>query len=106
MYEILHSIIPVSLSVWVLFFILPGLISLIAQLVLCNLAVKFAVKLIPVGFAGAIVLMVLLNFATGILDVLIGGFIALILIGTALFILGASLVGWLIHGIVKLFVKI
>lgn len=104
MYDILHSIIPVSMGIWILFFILPGVLSLIAQVFLCGLAVKITVKLLPIGLAAIIVLLVLFNAATGILDFLIGGFAALILIGTALFILGASLVGWLIHGIVKLFV--
>lgn len=106
MYEILHSMIPVSLWIWVLFFILPGLLALIGQIILCGLAVKITVKLLPIGLAAAIFLLVLLNSATGILDFLIGGFIALVLVGTALFILGASLIGWLIHGIVKFFVKI
>ncbi|MBQ2724571.1 MAG: hypothetical protein IJF78_02570 [Clostridia bacterium] len=105
MYEILHSLIPVGLGIWILFFILPGLLSLIGQIILCGLAVKITVKLLPVGLAAVIILLVLINGATGILDFLIGGFIALLLVGTALFILGASLIGWLIHGIVKLFVK-
>ncbi|MBQ8512150.1 MAG: hypothetical protein IJ497_06020 [Clostridia bacterium] len=106
MFDILHSIIPVSAGIWILFFVLPGVLSLIGQLVLCGLAVKISLKLLPIALAVLLVLLVLFNAATGILDFLIGGFVALALIGTALFIAGTSLIGWLIHGLVKLFVRI
>lgn len=106
MFDILHGIIPFSMGIWALFFIIPALFSFVGQIVLCAFAVKISLKLLPIIAAAAILAVVVLNIAFGFLDFLIGGFVVLILIAAALFMIGASLLGWLIFGIFKMLVKI
>lgn len=102
MLDFLTGLIPVSIGIWIFFFVLPGVLSFVFQLWLCRTAVKFVLKLIPIALAAILVLLVLFSSATGFLSFLIGGFVSLVLIGTALFIAGAAILGWLICGIVRL----
>jgi|GEM_PF-3151967 len=91
----LHNIAPVDILFWVLFFLLPGLLSLIGQVLLCLKAKRRAVKFIPFYAAGFLLLLVLLYRFTGALGFLIGGFVSLMLIGTAVCIAVGSGFVWL-----------
>ena len=102
MADFLSGIVPVSLGVWMLFFIIPAVLSFLGQLILCSLAVKVVFRLIPIAVAFVILVLVALCSATGFLGFLIGGFVSLLLIGTAVFIIAASIIGWLLCGIIKL----
>lgn len=102
MLDFLASLIPVSIGIRIFFFILPGVLSFLFQFWLCRTAVKFVLKLIPIAVAAILLFLVLLCAATGFLSFLIGGFVSLVLIGTALFITGASIISWVIYGIVKM----
>jgi len=102
MLDFLTNLIPVSIGIWVFLFILPGILSFIFQLWLCGTAVEFVFKIIPILIAAILTVLVVLCATTGFLSFLIGGFVSLVLIGTALFIAGASLIGWVIYGIVKM----
>lgn len=97
----LQTLIPASPGIWLIFFILPAAISLVGQVILCRKSTLLSLRLIPLYVAGILLLCVLLYRFTGFLAPLIGGFVALCLLGTAGFILVASALGWLIDWMVE-----
>ncbi|MBR5381631.1 MAG: hypothetical protein IK136_03320 [Oscillospiraceae bacterium] len=90
----LHNIVPVDVMFWVFFFFVPGIASLVAQVLLCLKAKKRAVKFIPFYAAAFLLLLVLLYRFTGALGFLIGGFVALMLLGTVVCIVIGSGIAW------------
>lgn len=106
MENFLQNLIPVSTSIWLGFFLIPAVISLVGQMILCQRTSRLSLRLIPVYAAAAIIFSVILYKCTGVLTPLIGGFAALLLLGTALFVLAGSFLGWLIYIIYKYSCKI
>lgn len=96
MEQILQSIIPTTMTVWTFFYILPFMLCVFGQLILCLKAVKMMLKLIPVLCAVALAILIVLCVTTGFLGFLIGGFVSWLLIPTILFMLAGSFIGWLI----------
>ena len=97
--EFFRRIIPVSMDVWLLFFLLPLVLSLAVQTALCFRARKTWVKFLPLILALLIPAAVYVCFFADVLQNIIGGFVSLILIGSAVFIAAGSLVGWLIYAL-------
>lgn len=101
MFSVLQNLIPVSPGVWLFFFILPGLLAFTGQLFLCHYANRKSLQLLPLYLSGLLILCVLLYRFTGFLAPVIGGFVALLLLGTSGFILLFSALGWVVYGIVR-----
>lgn len=95
----LQTIIPVSLPVWLGFFLVPCVGAMAGQVVLCRRCKKQYLKFLPLYMAGVIAALVLLCRFTGFLSAVIGGFVSLLLLGSATFLIGGSLAGWIISGI-------
>ena len=100
MHEFLRNIIPVSMDIWALFFILPCVLFFIWQLWLCLKSESFYKKFVPVIIPLAIGIFILIyRFVFIPFGIYSLGFIALFLIGTALFMLGGIVSGWIIYGL-------
>ncbi len=98
MAEFLRSIIPVSIDIWVVFFITPMLIAFIWQLWLCTKGKSLKSQLFPFAIPIIIGILVLVyRFVFIPLDVYFLGFIAAFLVGTAVFMLAGSITGWIIY---------
>lgn len=89
----LQQIIPVSTGVWLGFWILPSVLACLWQM-RCRGGQR---QWIPLGLAAGLVLCVVLYHFTGFLAPVIGGFMALILLGTALFLTAGTFLGWIIR---------
>ena len=97
MSNFLHNIAPISIVLWVCFLFLPGVASIVCQVILCIRAERKAVKFIPFYTAAFILLLVLFNVLTHLLDFVIGGFVSLLLLGSALFIVMGSGIVWILY---------
>ena len=95
-------IIPVELWIWLLFFLLPLAAAVVWQLFLCRRAKSVAAKFLPLLVAVCIPAVVYGCHALDILQPVFGGFVGLLLLGTAAFLAGGSLVGWAAFGISRL----
>ncbi|MBE6008127.1 MAG: hypothetical protein E7235_02890 [Lachnospiraceae bacterium] len=106
MHEFLRNIIPVSIDIWILFFLLPGALSFVWQLWLCLKSESFYKKFIPLVLPFVIGIFILLyRFIFIPLGIYTLGFIAVFLIGTALFIEGGAIAGWIVYGFYSLIRK-
>lgn len=100
--EWFRQIIPVSMDIWIFFFLLPFLLAFVAQLLLSFGKNRTAVKLLPIFLALLLPALVYGCHALDILQPVFGGFLGLILIGTAAFIAAGSLFGWIVFAAVRL----
>lgn len=91
--EFLQQLIPVSGGIWLICFILPAVLACLWQ-VWCPRGRR---QWIPLGLAAGLVICVGLYRLTGFMAPVIGGFVALILLGTALFLTGGTLLGLLVR---------
>ena len=98
----LGRLIPVELWIWILFFLLPCAAALVWQIYLCRHAGKTWTKFLPLIVAACIPVVVYGCHFADILQPVFGGFVGLLLLGTAAFLAGGSLLGWLIAGIARL----
>jgi len=106
MHEFLRQIIPVSIDIWVLFFMLPCALAFIWQLWLCLKSEFFYRKFIPLYIPILIGISILIyRFVFIPMGIYSLGFIAVFLIGTSLFMLGGIATAWLIYFIYRLFKK-
>ena len=97
--EFFRRIIPVSMDIWILFFLLPFVLALAVQIALCFRARRIRVKLTPLFLAMFIPAAVLACFYADVLQNLIGGFVSLVLFGSAVFIAAGSLFGWVVYAV-------
>lgn len=98
MAEFLKSIIPVSMDIWIVFFIMPMLIAFIWQLWLCTKTKNLKSRLFPFAIPVIIGISVLIyRFVFIPLDVYFLGFIAAFLVGTSVFMLAGSIAGWIVY---------
>ncbi len=102
MAEFFRQIIPVSMDIWIAFFILPAIISFVAQVILCFKTKSIIKHLIPI-FVGVFIgiLILIYRFIFIPIGIYAGGFIALFLVFTTFFIIGASILGWIIYFAIK-----
>ncbi|MBQ2753757.1 MAG: hypothetical protein IJF29_06530 [Firmicutes bacterium] len=106
MHEFLRQIIPVSMDIWVIFFILPAFLSFIWQLWLCLKSESLYKKFVPVSIPVIIAVFILIyRFVFIPFGIYVLGFVALFLIGTSLFMLGGITSGWVIYGLYSLIRK-
>ncbi len=106
MHDFLRQIIPVSMDIWVIFFILPASLAFIWQLWLCLKSESFFKKFVPLFIPVAIGIFILIyRFVFIPLGIYSLGFIALFLIGTSLFMLGGIASGWVTYGLYSLIRK-
>ena len=100
MHDFLRQIIPVSMDIWALFFMLPYALVFIWQLWLCLKSESLYKKFVPAIITVVIGVFILIyRFVFIPLGIYFLGFIALFLIGTALFMLGGIVSGWIIYGL-------
>ena len=102
MAEFFRQLIPVSVPLWIFFFLLPYTAALVWQAYLCFHAKKTRTKFLPLIIAACIPIVVYACHFLNILQTVLGGFVGLLLLGTALFIAGGSAVGWMAYGIAML----
>jgi len=95
------SVVPVSVPIFLGFFLIPFVVAVAVQTVLCLFVTNKAAKLSLVFVSVLLGLLVLLCRFTDFLAFLIGGFVALLLLFTALVILTGALLGWLISLVVR-----
>ena len=98
MAEFLRQIIPVSLPLRICFFLIPCAAALSGQILLCLRAKKTAAKFLPLIVAACIPVLVYGCHFAHILQTVFGGFTGLLLLGTAGFIAGGSILGWAAYG--------
>ena len=98
----LGRLIPVELWIWILFFLVPCAGAAVWQIFLCRHAEKTRTKFLPLIVAVCIPAAVYGCHALDILQPVFGGFVGLLLLGTAAFIAGGSLLGWLTGGVMRL----
>ncbi len=97
--EFFRGIIPVSMDIWILFFLIPFVLALLIQLLLCFRARRVWVKLLPLFAAVFIPAAVFVCRYADVFQRVIGGFVGLILIGSAAFIAAGSLAGWAVFAV-------
>ena len=97
--EFFRNIIPVSMDIWILFFLLPFVLAFLIQLLLCFRVRGIWVKLLPLLAAVFIPAAVYLCHYADVFRRVIGGFVGLILIGSAAFIAAGSLAGWAVYAV-------
>ena len=92
--EFFRRIIPVSMDVWILFFLLPFVLALAAEVILLFRAKSVWPKLVVPGIALLLPVLVFGCSRAEILQPVFGGFVGLLLLGTSVFLLAASLLAW------------
>ena len=94
--EFFRRIIPVSMDVWILFFLAPFVLALTTELLLCARSRRLWPKFLPPLFAVLLAAAVMICYAADVLQNIIGGFVTLILLASAAFIVFGSLLGWIL----------
>ena len=103
--EFFRQIIPVSMDIWIFFFLLPFALAVIAQILLCFGRGRMWTRFLPFMLAGLICILVFASVYLEFLQPFIGGFLGLILLGTAAFIAGGVILGWIVRAAVYLIVR-
>ena len=103
--EFFRRIIPVSMDIWIFFFLLPFALALIAQILLCFGHGRGWTRFLPLMLAGLICVLVFASLHLEFLGPIFGGFLGLILLGTAAFIAGGAVLGWIVRAAVYLIGK-
>lgn len=103
--EFFRQIIPVSMDIWIFFFLLPFILAAIAQILLCFGRGRGWTRFLPLMLAGLICVLVFASVYLEFLQPFIGGFLGLVLLGTAAFIVGGSVLGWIVRAAVYLIGK-
>ena len=100
--EFFRQIIPVSMDIWIFFFLLPFALAVIAQILLCFGRGRMWTRFLPFILAGLICILVFASVYLEFLQPFIGGFLGLILLGTAAFIVSGAVLGWIVRAAVYL----
>lgn len=101
--EFLRQIIPVSIDIWILLFLVPMAAAAVAQFLLMGNCKRRISKWIPSIVGSGLIIMLIVGAFVGVSQIL--SFLALILMGTGAFILAGSLLGWLAYQITRIRIK-
>jgi len=82
LHEFLRGIIPVDLTLWLLFFLLPCAAAAFLQIVLCRRAKRKWKRFLPLIAAAALPVVIYGCHFLDILQPVFGGFVGVLLLGT------------------------
>ena len=94
--EFFRQIIPVSMDIWILFFLLPFVLAFLAQVLLSFRPGRRWTRFLPLMLAAFLPVLVYVCHWLDILQIVFGGFVGPILLFTAAFIAAGSALGWIV----------
>ena len=103
MQAVIKSMIPVDAVLCAVFFVIPAALTLIIETVLLLRSKSVFLRFLPVITALALLVFPAVCGYKGVFSTSIGGFAAFLLPGTALFMLSASALGWIMAAIIRTF---